>query len=125
MLVRLPVWKSFFCRGTRVTNGLIVSLFGIHFAQLFREFRDDFTIMTTRWPASDRGPTPIFDHRVPLVQCPGTSRRSLVDVAAGRTSLSCPLRLELHVQQFLPGPGVGFRIEQDCNYLRPSSLVPR
>ena len=94
------------------------------FAQLLRRLGYDVTIVTAQWPAEGGGLSPIFDHMVLLVQCPGESWHWLVDVAAGRSSTTRPLRLELDVHQFLPESGGTYRFTEDSDYLRLESLAP-
>jgi N-hydroxyarylamine O-acetyltransferase len=94
------------------------------FSLLLRRLGFEVTLATAQWPTEDGGLTPIFDHMVLLVRCPGESVRWLADVAAGRQSTARPLRLELDVQQFLPESGVTYRFTQDGNYTRLSSLTP-
>jgi N-hydroxyarylamine O-acetyltransferase len=94
------------------------------FALLLRQLGYDVTLLTAQWPAETGGLTPVFDHMVLLVTCPGDSTRWLVDVAAGRASTARPLRLELDVHQFLPESGVTYRFDQDADYTRLSSLAP-
>jgi N-hydroxyarylamine O-acetyltransferase len=92
------------------------------FSLLLRELGYEVTLATAQWPVEDGGLTPIFDHMVLLVRCPGEPARWLVDVAAGRQSTARPLRLELDVQQFLPESGATYRFTQEGDYLRLSTL---
>jgi N-hydroxyarylamine O-acetyltransferase len=94
------------------------------FSLLLQQLGYEVTLATAQWPTEDGGLTPIFDHMVLLVRCPGESVRWLADVAAGRQSTARPLRLELDVQQFLPESGVTYRFTQDGDYIRLSSLTP-
>jgi N-hydroxyarylamine O-acetyltransferase len=95
------------------------------FAHLLRQLGYVVTIVTAQWPAEGGGLSPIFDHMVLLVQCPGESGQWLVDVAAGRSSTARPLRLELDVHQFLPESGATYRFSFDGDFLRLESLAPR
>jgi N-hydroxyarylamine O-acetyltransferase len=94
------------------------------FAQLLRQLGYDVTIVTAQWPAEGGGLSPIFDHMVLLVRCPGESGHWLVDVAAGRSSTTRPLRLEVDVHQFLPELGGIYRFSETGHYLRLESLGP-
>lgn len=92
------------------------------FSLLLQQLGYEVTLVTAQWPAENGALTPIFDHMVLLVRCPGESERWLADVAAGRQSTARPLRLELDVQQFLPESGVTYCFTQEGNYIRLSSL---
>src|SRR5215211_987741 len=94
------------------------------FSLLLQQLGYEVTLATAQWPAENGELTPIFDHMVLLVRCPGESERWLADVAAGRQSTARPLRLELDVQQFLPEAGVTYRFTQEGDYIRLSSLTP-
>jgi N-hydroxyarylamine O-acetyltransferase len=93
------------------------------FSLLLQQLGYEVTIVTAQWPAVDGDLTPIFDHMILLVRCPGESGQWLADVAAGRQSTARPLRLELNVQQFLPESGATYRFTQDGDYVRLSSLT--
>jgi N-hydroxyarylamine O-acetyltransferase len=93
------------------------------FSLLLIQLGYDVTIATAQWPTEDGGLTPVFDHMVLLVRCPGESVRWLADVAAGRQSTARPLRLEMDIEQFLPESGVTYRFTQNDEYIRLSSLT--
>ena len=94
------------------------------FSQFLQQLGYEVTIATAQWPAENGELTPIFDHMVLLVRCPGETVRWLADVAAGRQSTARPLRLELDVQQFLPESGASYRFTRDGDYTRLSTLAP-
>jgi N-hydroxyarylamine O-acetyltransferase len=94
------------------------------FARLLRQLGYDVTLLTAQWSAEGGGLSPIFDHMVLLVQCPGDAVHWLVDVAAGRSSTTRPLRLELDVHQFLPELDGTFRFAEFDDYLRLETLSP-